>query len=412
MSRTATTALATSLLLLTGCTTVYPGVGVRNPHADQNVNVGLLDTGSYPTKPGEPLGAAKTREAGAQVEARRMAEVVVVPFEVDPALTKAGGAAGAVTVGEDLSYRFFSDDTAVGVAIANAVNGGGLVTGFKTSADSEFGTNGLVKLKHAVVRFATPEDASKAVTAMAEHAEHDATEYLPPREAQEIPDRPEIRAFSSSDAEKRSNVFGFVAHGPYALVEFAEVAYRDTNMDDAIRIVTTAVDKQISPLDGFEATPVDKLIGLEIDPSGLEASTLPVPKDASSTFQPGVYGPHGALHFMANPPRSQKTFDDTGTTELSRSGANVYQARDENSAKRLADDIVAEIGQSKYPAYLPDDPVSNLPGSKCLKPDGDSSLYAFRCVASADRYVIEVGGPTSVEARRMTAAQYVMLTAK
>lgn len=412
VSRTATTALATSLLLLTGCTTVYPGVGVRTPHADQNVNVSLLDTGNYPTKPSEPLGAAKTRGEGALIEAQRMAEVVVVPFEVDQALTKNGGAAGPVTIGDDLSFRFFSDDTDVGVAIANAVNGADLVAGFKTSADSDYGANGLVKLKHAVVRFNTPEDATKAVTAMAEHAEHAEGDYLPARAAQDIPDHPEIRAFSSSDEGKRSSVFGFVAHGPYALIEYSEVAFRETNLDDAIKIVATAVDKQIPPLDGFEATPVDKLAGLEVDPSGLQARTLPVPKDASSTFKASVYGPHGALHFMANPPRSQKTFDDTGMTELSRGGTNVYQARDENSAKKLADDIVAEIGESKYPAYLPDDPISNLPGSKCLKPDSDSSAYSFRCVASVDRYVIEVGGPSSVEARRMTAAQYVMLTVK
>ncbi|WP_264000419.1 DUF7373 family lipoprotein [Mycolicibacillus trivialis] len=412
VSRTATTALATSLLLLTGCTTVYPGVGVRNPHADQNVNVSLLDTGNFPTKPSEPLGTAKTREAGALVEARRLADVVTVPFEADPALTKSGGAAGAVTIGNDIGFSYFSEDTGVGVAITNAVNDGGLITGFKTNAESEIGSNGLAKLKHVVVRFATPEDATKAVDAMADHAEHEATEYNPPRQAQPIPDRPEIRAFSSSDEDKRSNVFTFVAHGTYALIDFAEVAYRKTNLDDAIRLATTTIDKQIPPLDGFQATPVDKLADLEIDPSGLQARTLPIPKNASSSAQPGVYGAHGALHFMANPQRSQKTFDDTGMTELSRAGATVYQARDENSAKKLADDIVAEIGGMKYPSYLPDDPISNLPGSKCLKPDGDSTLYAFRCVVSVDRYVIEIGGPSAVEARRMASAQYVMLTAK
>lgn len=82
VSRAAT--LAASMILLSGCTTVYPGIGVRDPYADQNVNLSLLDTGNYPTKPSEPLGTAGNRDDGARAEARRMAEVVLVPFEVDP----------------------------------------------------------------------------------------------------------------------------------------------------------------------------------------------------------------------------------------------------------------------------------------------------------------------------------------
>lgn len=409
VSRAATATLAASLVLLTGCTTVYRGVGVRDPHSDQKINVALLDTGSLPTKPQDPLGTAKTREAGAVVEGRRMAEVVVVPFEVDASLNKPGGAADVVTSGEDVSFSYFSEDTTVGKEIAKAVDDNDLVAGFKTNAESDYGENGLSKLKHVVLRFATPEKANAALATLADHTAHAPTEYNPERTEHAIPDHPDVRGFASDD-EKRASVFGYAAHGPYLLVDWAEVAFRDTNLDDAVRMVATAVDKQIPALDGFEATPVDKLADLELDPTGLQARTLPVPKGSRANAHPGVYGAHGALHFMANPQRSQKLFDETGMTNLSRAGANVYQARNENAAQRLADDLIAEIGSMNYPQYLPDEPVANLPAARCMKPDTDSTLYTFRCAGSIDRYVIEVQGSNTMEARRMLAAQYVMLS--
>jgi hypothetical protein len=52
------------------------------------------------------------------------------------------------------------------------------------------------------------------------------------------------------------------------------------------------------------------------------------------------------------------------------------------------------------------DPVPALPGSRCLQfPQG------FYCVASADRYAIEVQADQLRDAHQQVAAQYVMLTA-
>lgn len=407
VSRAAT--LAASMVLLSGCTTVHPGLGVRDPHADQNVNLSLLDTGSYPTKPSDPLGNAGSREAGAEAEARRMAEAVLVPFEVDISLTKSGGAAGPLTSADKLT-SFFIEDIPVNNAISDAIKGRNLIAGFKDSAESPQ-TNGLMKLKHLVLRFATPEDAAAAVAAMADRAEHEVTEYSPARRAQSIPDHPDLRAFSADDKGKRASVFGFLAHGPYALVEFTEGAYRDSNLDDAIKLLTATVDKQIPALDDFKPTPVDKLADLPLDPNGLLARTLPVPKNATNPAA-GIYGPRGALHFMSNAQRSQKLFDDTGMTELARAGATVYQTRDADAATKLADDIISEIGSMSYPSYLPDDLVSGLPAARCMKPDKVDTYTNFRCVGTHDRYVIEVGVPGGPEVRRAFAAQYVMLAAQ
>ncbi len=410
VSRAAT--LAASMILVSGCTTVYSGIGVRDPYIDQKVNLSLLDTGNYPTKPSEPLGNAGNLEDGALAEARRMAEVVLVPFEIDPSLTDSSDAARGVTHANSVDSSFFIEDVAVSRAIGDALDSDSLIAGFQDAASSPQ-TNGLIKLKGVVARFATPEDAKSAVAAMvagSEHEEKGATFGSDPaRRAYPIADHPDLQAFSA-DSGSRGSVFGYQADGPYALVYFAESAFRDNNVEVAAKLLTAAVDKQLAALKDFTPTPVDKLADLPLDPNGLMARTLPVAKGTSSP-NAGVYGPHGALHLMMNPKRSQELFNDAGLTEFVEAGASVYQTRDDSAAAQVADDFVNQISAASFRNYTPDDSVSGLPNTRCLKPE-KTDLYPTRCVGTYDKYVIETGAPNGPEARRMFAAQYVMLAAE
>lgn len=405
VSRAAT--LAASMILLSGCTTVYPGIGVRDPYADQNVNLSLLDTGNYPTKPSEPLGTAGNRDDGARAEARRMAEVVLVPFEVDPSLTGSGDTAGLITGTDGIGSSYFIEDLGVSRVIGEQLAGDRLIAGFGDSAQSPQ-TNGLIKLKEAVVRFATPEDAKSAVEAMVAASDHDEKDGDPARHAHPIPDHPDLAAFSA-DTGSRGSVFGYQADGPYVLVYYAESAYRDSNVEGAVKLLTAAVDKQLAALKDFTPTPVDKLADLPLDPNGLMARTLPVVKGTRSP-NAGVYGPHGALHFMMNPKRSQELFDDVGLTEFVQAGSSVYQTRDDSAAIQVADDFVNQISSTAFRNYTLDDSVNGLPNTRCLKPE-KTDLYPTRCVGNYDKYVIETGAANGTEARRMFAAQYVMLAA-
>ena len=55
-----------------------------------------LDTGSYGTKPSGPIGTAITEEAGRDAEGRRMADIVVGPWQADPTLTSLAGGGPAL----------------------------------------------------------------------------------------------------------------------------------------------------------------------------------------------------------------------------------------------------------------------------------------------------------------------------
>ena len=74
-------------LTVTGCTTVMSGAAVRDPGVTPGaVDPALLNAANYPTHARPPLGAAGDSTIGALVEARRMADYMTGPWEVDPAL--------------------------------------------------------------------------------------------------------------------------------------------------------------------------------------------------------------------------------------------------------------------------------------------------------------------------------------
>ncbi|OBJ70184.1 hypothetical protein A5643_00910 [Mycobacterium sp. 1274756.6] len=376
---------------------------MRDPHSDPNVvNANLLDTGDYPTTPSDPLGTAGSREAGALVEARRMAEAVLVPFEVDKRFDKSGNDVTPFTDQGRLNTILYSNQS-----IGNAAGRHNLVAGFLTSAQSS--ENALMKISHIVMRFGSPQDATDAVNDMAEHSEADS--QFNKRHPRPIADRPDIQVFWDEDDKETGKFRGlhtYTAHGPYVI---ADLVGSET-VDEAIELAVAAIDKQRAALDGFEATPVDKLADLPLDPDGLLAHTLPYPKGATKSDANGVYGQHGALHFMMNPLRDQQLFDDAGVTEMARGFATVYQTRNATAAAKVAADFAVQIGELTYPKYVADEPINGLPAARCLKPDGETSRPMFRCVAYVDRYVMEAAGSDTESARRALAAQYVMLSAK
>ena len=82
---------AAVIALMAGCSTVVAGHGVQAPQSGPaQVDVALLDPGNYPRHPLAPLGQVADDGAGRIVEALRMANNVVGPWEVDPSIGCAG----------------------------------------------------------------------------------------------------------------------------------------------------------------------------------------------------------------------------------------------------------------------------------------------------------------------------------
>src|SRR6476619_7845458 len=77
-------------LFSAACTTAVDGSAVKETGAAQGptVDISKLDAGPYPTEPSQPLGVTGDPLRGTLVEAQRMANNVVGPWEVDSTLTK------------------------------------------------------------------------------------------------------------------------------------------------------------------------------------------------------------------------------------------------------------------------------------------------------------------------------------
>ena len=210
-------ALALSALTACGAATVQ-GSAVRDPRiAKDAVIPGLLNPGNYPTTPLPAMGTAGNPEKGGWVESRRMADHVVMPFEVDPTLTKSGGAGQGV----------IKNAAALVVAdIPDSITSGNpdrhFLAGFTVIADTA-GGDFVSSVRNTVLRYTTPQDAAGAVNDMASRSgtytgQMGGGSY--PTQPIAIPRSPTTRAVTFRGAlTGNSDVLAYTAHGPYVLVQ-------------------------------------------------------------------------------------------------------------------------------------------------------------------------------------------------
>lgn len=378
-------------MLSAACSSTVAGTPVKATGAQGAIDFDRLDVGPYPTEPSAPLGVAGDPRRGVVIEAQRMANNVIGPWEVDPALTS-WFAFGAVVLPEAQTLGLIGPgEFAVVAARHNFINA-------FASARSEGDKKMLL---NAVLRFPDDESAAAAATEMGESAMQQQGADGPAQTVT-IPGHPDARAntYTTIDrrAGKRHAVRSFTAHGPYVLMQLAQST---DGADQASQIVAKALDLQGPEIDEFRATDPAEFADITIDPTGLLARTIPVQTRGATLTKNATYERRGALHFQSDPSRSAKLFADTGTDLVAMAKASVYETRDAAGAKGIVDGFYAEVSPKAQPA----NPVNNMPDSRCLKlVDG-----SFYCLVTADRYAIEAGGPNLLEAQQLAAAQYVML---
>lgn len=392
--------LAVGALLVAGCSTVVDGSAVRAAGGPPpgTVDVTLLDPGNYATKPLAPMGVAGTPAAGAVLDAQRMADFVVGPWEVDSALSAAYPFAfspGAMPLKPDALQAVTTAEAAQAGSAHNFIYG-------YASARQAAGQKLLFNI---VLRMADPDSATAATKDMAQ-----ATLDHPPQSTAPvtmtpipIPGHPDANAISHSFAEYGGDhtwnvVASFTAHGPYVLVQTAQST---ENMDIAAGLVAKALDLQGPRIDAFAPTDPAQFPTLPRDPSGLLAKSLPVPAKAANVNNNATFGQYGVLHYQIDPAPSTKVFADAQVDTAISAGDWVLEARDATGAAAVADTNLKQIQGS------PADPVPNMPGSHCLSIDS-----GFWCVATADRYEFEVSASQLRDAHQQMAAQHILLTAK
>jgi hypothetical protein len=393
-------AVLTAMLIATACSTVTDGAAHRSPGGPPPgaVDVSLLDTGNYPTRPAPPIGAAGTSEKGGLTEGVRMAGHVVGPWEVDTALAQA---VRPTTVLKDAAAL----QLLLQERIAAAAGKHSYVTGFSSARRTEPDRMSLV---NAVLRFADPPSAAAAATEFADLSLQP-NDNLPPAQPVTIPNHPDTRASTfettpPGSTTPETSVSAYTAHGPFVLHQFADTP---DGVGPAADMVAKTLDQQIPAIDAFVPTPVSELADLAVDDSGLLARTIPQTGDQIPADTNQVYGPHAALHFQASPLASAQLFTDTGMDLWARGKASVYQVRDGEAAAKMLEQFTSESQDS---GGKPVASVPNMPDSRCLQHEETLGTYVV-CFAVVDRYVIEAGSVQIADVHQLSAAQYAMLTA-
>jgi hypothetical protein len=389
--RLACIAFVSVVLLSAACSTTVDGSAVKASGTGSGpmVDVSKLDVGPYPTTPGQSMGVAGDPLRGVVVEAQRMANNVIGPWEVDAGVTGWFGFGATVLANAEDLANIGPEEFAAAAGRHNYING------FVSARTAE----GQKILLNAVLRFTDPESAAAAASEFGDIA---ATTGDGVQRAQ-IPGHSDAQAASYTQVEgstgKRwSAVRAFTAHGQYVFMQLAQAV---DGMDPAVGMVAKTIDLQGPAIDEFRATDPSEFADISLDPTGLLARTLPVPDKEATTVQNTTYEQRGALQFQSDPARSAKLFTDTGTDLVAMAKTNVYQTKDSASAGKIVDGFFAELQPTSQPAK----PVNNLPDSRCLQLE-DKSFY---CLGAADRYAIETTSANLLDAQQQVAAQYAML---
>jgi hypothetical protein len=389
--RLAYIAFVSVALLSAACSSTVDGSAVKpsGVAAGPAVDVSKLDVGAYPTQPSQPLGTTGDPMRGVFVEAQRMANNVIGPWEVDPAVTGWFGFGATVLPNEGALAQIGPEE------FAAAASQHGFINGFASARTAE----GSKILLNAVLRFGDQAAAAAAATDFGDIAAKTGDGVAPAQ----IPGHSDTRAAAYTQTEgstgkKWSAVRAFTAHGQYVFMQLAQAI---DGPDAAIGLVAKTIDLQGPAIDKFRATDPSEFADISLDPTGLLARTLPVPEQDATPIQNATYEQRGALQFQSDPARSAKLFTDTGMDLAAMAKTNVYQTKDAASAPKIVDGFYAELQPTSQPAK----PVNNLPESKCLQLK-DKTFY---CLGAADRYAIETTAETLLDAQQQVAAQYAIL---
>lgn len=387
------------VLAVPGCAEIRTGTALRDPGVTAHaVNAALLDTGRYPTAPRSPLAAAGSQEAGAYLEAQRMAEVIVLPMDVDATIDVSDTLrAHPLTSWEQLSGPH--------QLVAEVSADHNFLAGFQAYWENSARASSRADV--TLLRFASPEDAAAAATDMTARTETTEKGWggkkVPTRTRVPVPPDQLGTTALVIGHDRYDLVYAYTTIGPFVLVTRTEAADRDS----ALALAFGLADAQRAALDTFTPTPVDQFATLPADPTGLAARVLP-PADLHEPVS-GVYGTRGALMFMANATQARAWFDQAGVDAVAISTptptpsefVNVYRTRDADAARQLTPELVdARATQDAFGnnQFGSGDRVPGFPTARCLVAQVQKlpfSKDSYYCAGAADRYAIELNAPAA-----------------
>lgn len=389
-------AMIATVVVGAGCTTAVHGVAARDPSFHRgDVLPALLDPGNYRTTPNKAMGTGGAD--GAILEGQRMAGFVVGPWEVDPTL---------LTIGYDATM-VWKNAAALRVTLAapapDIADRHHFLVGFGSGRSSTGAPGQQMALTNGVLRFASAADAAAAATELGTP--------VPPRPGSStqtpypVPGHPEAVAVTATAEDGTATVESYTPHGAYVFYAYARS--RDGNRDTAGRLAAKAIELQGPRIDAFTPTDPAKFAELPIDPMGLLARTLPVPRD-QITIRNGSWAPDAALHFAPDPVATAKMFAAAAIVQKTFGKSMVFESTNPTGAQRFFGASMADPSPREQPAPG----VPGLPSARCVDGgDPNPVVPRFTCALTVDRYVVVVASAQLPDAHQQAAAQYLMLTA-
>ncbi|MFE3545497.1 hypothetical protein ACFXK0_21245 [Nocardia sp. NPDC059177] len=391
-------AVALACLLTTAC-----GNEQESTATTTQVDLAALEVGNYPTE-AVALGKATTDEQAALVEAQRLAEVVPLPREIDPALNYARQFNQSRTF-TDVSIPPISRELLLSRERFDAV-APGFISGHFSQARTHANANLSWEMANYILLYSDADAAKQAVPAIAaEHRQALGDKYTETR----IDKYPDARATWTSTYDA---LYVWHSIGRFLILTVINDHLSEEIGADDLPGLTAHASQVIGALpaglEKFQPTPREQWSTLDRDIDGLLSMAVPAANDggATGTTVPAVYQRRGALHVAQVTDKDEALFDETGVDLVAFNGGALYRAKDPASAQLLADRR-AQLGRLYVIAPGP----TGLPSANCheSREEFRGSTPRFHCSIAVGRYAAEIGANQLADAHQRISAQYALL---
>lgn len=366
------------------------------------IDVRTLEVGSYTTVPAD-LEATHKPTDGPILEGLRMAGAVVLPHEVDAALTHNWGTDVLDTP------RRAADASAISNVNIPALERHRMIVGFDVAEGSRafdkatpaIDTDARVT-RIVLLRFPGAETAAAAARDLA------ATDFgvSPENQPVAIPGYPAAHAHWRPGIKTIGATF---ANGEVVVSLFLQ--HPTPDVDALARRVAAVLDAQKPLLDTFVPTAPDRIAELPRDPDGLLRRTLiPGPANqqiAISSREFAAWPGRASLHYRPTEPAElAAAWDRGGVDSVANSyTTTLFRFRDDDAAAAFGGTWQDTLSAAAHPVAGPD----RVPGARCAERRAGSAPAVVRCYVSYRRYGAFVSGPAAAGVRQQAAAQYALL---
>lgn len=375
----------------------------RKSSAQHSVDISKLDVGHYGTKPRSLSGTA-TMEDGRFLEAFRLAEGVVNPYEVDPVLDHLyeNAVADAKTAATSIS----GTNTPL---VQPVLEKYGMISAYqvqglsKRSVDLERDKFGDVAV---ILLTSYPNDDAAAHAA----TEIDSTDFAvsPENRGLVIPGYPQAKSHFRPGSP---SVGATLAWGRLVT---SVLVRSDANpgTEYLTQRVKRIFDLQIPLMDRLLPSVETQLTTLPLDPDHMLSRLFAAEDQRKISARFGSLGPHAVYVCADSQAVKDGLLKQAGVDRCAfGTDAQLLRAQDENAA-RIA---LPKLVEAERQEYIDHDvaPADGVTASRCYETKqslwADAANLRFQCLVTYGRYIATVWSNEEKDVRQRAAAQYAIL---